>query len=76
MLSEIDVHDTHTWHQVGKLATSLLFWSLTLSKDGRTLYAPGGLGGGHVLVIDATSLTQKRIIRGVAKNPIFVIEAP
>lgn len=72
--TELRVFDTVTWRQVGGVRASARFWSATLSKDGKFIYAV--VPQQHsVLVIDAASLEERRTIE-VGQTPALALVAP
>jgi hypothetical protein len=72
--AEFRMFDTTTWQQLGSLKTSAPFWSAVASRDDRVLYAVAPERQ-SILVIDATTLEEKRTIR-VGKTPSLAIVAP
>jgi len=71
---ELRILDTATWRPLGRLRTSVPFWSAVASNDGQLLYllAPEQ---GSVLVIDTATLKEKRTIR-VGQTPSLALVAP
>jgi hypothetical protein len=58
---ELRVFDTTIWRQLGRIQTSVPFWSAALSKDGKFVYALAPEQH-RVLVIDADALQERRKI--------------
>jgi DNA-binding beta-propeller fold protein YncE len=72
--AELRVFDTSTWRQLGRINTSVPFWSASISNDGKFVYAL--VPAEHrVLVIDPTSLREKRGI-SVGRTPALALVAP
>jgi hypothetical protein len=53
---ELRVFDTATWKQVGRVQTSVPFWSAVAGRDGKHVYAIAPAQD-SVLVIDALTLS-------------------
>jgi YVTN family beta-propeller protein len=71
---ELRVFDTSTWQQVGSIKTSVPFWSVSISNDGKLVYAVAPEKD-RVLVIDATTLQEISTI-SVGRVPALVLVAP
>jgi hypothetical protein len=72
--AELRVFDTSMWKQVGSVRTSFPFWSVSISNDGRFVYAV--VPAEHrVLVMDATTLRETRAI-SVGRAPALALVAP
>lgn len=59
--TELRVFDTNTWKQLGRVQTSVPFWSGVASHDGKYVYAIAPAQH-KVLVIDAVTLQERRAI--------------
>jgi len=71
---ELRVFDTRTWQKVGKIKTSMPFWSAVAANDGMTIYAM--VPKKHsILVIDTAKMRQIRTI-GVGGMPTLALVAP
>jgi hypothetical protein len=72
--AELRVFDTSTWRQLGRINTSVPFWSASISNDGKFVYAV--VPAEHrVLVIDSSTLREKGGI-SVGRTPALAIVAP
>lgn len=71
---ELRIFDTSTWQQLGHISTSVPFWSATLSKDDKVLYAVAPEQH-RVLVIDPTTLHETRAIT-IGRTPALALVAP
>jgi NAD(P)-dependent dehydrogenase (short-subunit alcohol dehydrogenase family) len=58
ILYEIEEYDTKSWIRTRTLTTSVGFWNLAISPDGRCLYAVGGPAGNHIIVVDLTTYRE------------------
>lgn len=72
--TELRVLDTTTWKQLGRVQTSVPFWSATASHDGRYVYAVAPARH-RVLVLDAITLHEKRAI-DIGNLPSVALSAP
>jgi len=72
--TELRVFDTATWTQVGRVRTSVPFWSAVAGPDGTHIYAVAPAQH-RVLVIDARTLQEERGI-SVGNAPSLAIVAP
>ena len=71
---EFRVIDTATSAQIGRIQTSMRFWSATVTKDGRFIYAAVPEQR-SVLVIDIASFEERRTIK-VGQTPALALVAP
>jgi hypothetical protein len=71
---ELRAFDTATWRQLDGLHPSFPFWSATISKDGKLIYALAPERH-SVLVLDAATGREKRAIN-VGKRPALALVAP
>lgn len=71
----IEIYNTTSWQQVGKIKTKLPFWSLAMSNDGRYLYtiSPEQQAIG---VIDVANNQELDTIHGIGVSPARAIVAP
>lgn len=74
MATELRVFDTTTWKQIGRIQTSVSFWSAAVSHDGKYVYAVAPAQH-RVLVIDTITLQEKRAI-DVGNVPSLALVAP
>ena len=72
--AELRVFDTTTWRQLGRIQTSVPFWSMAISKDGKLIYALAPEQH-RILVIDTATLQERRTI-DVGRTPSLVLVAP
>lgn len=72
--TELRVFDTTTWKQLGRVQTSVPFWSAVASHDGKYIYAVAPAQH-RVLVIDAVTLHERRTI-DVGNVPSLALVAP
>ena len=72
---EILVVDTSTWQRLGSITTSQAFWSLTVSQDGRYLYAISPQGQ-RILRIDTFTYLEESAITAVGQTPALAIVNP
>lgn len=71
---EFDVFDTGTWRRIATIRTSMPFWSASVAKDGKSLYAL--VPKRHtLLVIDTRMMRQTRSI-DVGGMPALALVAP
>jgi YVTN family beta-propeller protein len=73
--NEIDVFDTQAWQFTGTYKTSVPFWSLTLSKDNRYLYAVS-TSARKLLIFDTSTNKEVGTIANVGSMPGLAIAAP
>jgi YVTN family beta-propeller protein len=73
--NEIHAFDTHTWQHVATVKTKGRFWSLTLSKDGSTLYAISPERS-SIYVIDAATYQNLRTIKDIGSTPALALVVP
>jgi hypothetical protein len=72
--AELRVFDTSAWQQLGATKTSYPFWSVSISNDGKVLYAV--VPEEHrVLVMDATTLRETGTF-SVGRTPALALVAP
>jgi DNA-binding beta-propeller fold protein YncE len=72
--NQFRVFDSGGWKQIGAFPTSVPFWSATASEDGTRIYAL--VPAEHrILVLDATTLKEKRTLR-VGRMPAIAIVSP
>jgi hypothetical protein len=72
--AELRVFDTSTWQELGRIKTSVPFWSVSISNDGKFVYTV--VPEEHrVLVIDATSLREIGAI-SVGQAPALTLVVP
>jgi len=74
MWAGLQVLDTATGHVLGGIETSVPFWSATLSKDGKLIYALAPEQH-RVLVIDTATLQEVRTI-DVGRTPSLALVVP
>lgn len=72
----IHAYDIRSWTEVGSLATSMPFWSLALDSAANLLYAPTGVEGKSVLVVDLVGWRELGRIKDIAETPTRVIVVP
>lgn len=72
--TELRVFDTTTWKQLGRVRTSVPFWSAAAGHDGKYVYAVAPAQH-RVLVIDTLTLQEKRAIN-VGNLPSLALVAP
>ncbi len=72
--AELRVFDTTTWRQLGRIQTSVPFWSTAISKDGKLIYALAPEQH-RILVIDTATLQERRTI-DVGRTPSLALVAP
>lgn len=68
------VFDTTTQRQLGRIQTSIPFWSIAIGKDGKVIYALAPEQH-RVLVIDTATLQERRTI-DVGRTPSMALVAP
>jgi len=72
--TQFAVFETATWKHLGRVQTSVPFWSAVVSHDGKQIYAVAPEEH-RVLVIDAVTLQQRRAI-DVGDIPSLALVAP
>jgi DNA-binding beta-propeller fold protein YncE len=72
--TELRAFDTTTWKQLGRVQTSVPFWSAVTSHDGKYVYAVAPAQH-RILVIDAVTLHEERVI-DVGNIPSLALVAP
>ncbi len=72
---QVRILDTTTWGEVGAYWTTLPFWSLAASRDGRTIYALSP-DAASLLVLDTAHLDWYRTIKGIGNTPALAEVAP
>jgi hypothetical protein len=71
---EFRVFDTRTWRKIATIKTKTPFWSATIGKDGKTLYAMAPQKHG-ILVIDTATMHQIGVLK-VGEAPTLALVAP
>ena len=75
MADRILAIDTKTGRQLGSIKTSHPFWSLTISGDGRHLYAVGSEYK-DLLILDTARYEEIRDVSGIGLNPARAVVVP
>jgi YVTN family beta-propeller protein len=75
LFDRIAVFDSETLKRLAIIKTSQLFYSATLSKDGRHLYVVSPEQA-SIMIIDTKSQREVRTIYGLGTSPVFAIVAP
>jgi DNA-binding beta-propeller fold protein YncE len=71
----INAYDLRNLNQLGAVETSRPFSHLTVSRDGRFIYAVD-TDGAKVLVIDTATMKEMRIINNVGVSPSLALSVP
>lgn len=76
---QIYVVDTRSWQEIANIKTSQQFWLLATDPEDRYIYASGTFGrtfNSDIVVIDAVSLKEVKVIQDVGKRPMYILVAP
>ena len=72
--TELVAFETTTWTQLGRIQTSVPFWSAVVSHNGKQIYAVAPESH-RVLIIDAVTFQERRAIN-VGDTPSLALVAP